>query len=411
MTIHRLSQGGADRVAMLLANGFAASGFTTQVLVLREGGEAEDTLRALLRKDVQVSTAGAPIGSRHLELVRGVRHIRRNITASKPAIVLASSSNMGLVTGICARMERASKYRPRFIMKLTNPVFRPVDAGWIRTFYRRHLYNFIFASYDRVLILTDEERLALIKVYPKHRDRFQTVANPYVAPAMLVPVPQNARMPGAHLVALARMMPQKRLDRLLRAFAMVADQSIRLTILGDGPRRATLILLAKQLGIERRIEMPGFVEDVVPWLRSADLLVLSSDYEGLPAVVLEALACNVPVVTTHCFAGARSLLESLPRCAVVDRDTVPAFAAAIEWSLAQRDTPAKLSLHAQPYGFEAAIAAHVAIAADLAARGAGSLQSRMVRRLQVPDATALSPTRSVELVQEVCVLATVDNRD
>jgi glycosyltransferase involved in cell wall biosynthesis len=368
LTIHRLSEGGADRVTMLLANGFAEAGMPTAIVVLRTGGEAERTLLGLLHPDVIVRFAGPAMGSRHLELLRGLCYIHRQVRRAQPATVLASSSNMGLVTGICARL--MGRRRPRFIMKLTNPVIRPRDNGALRAFYRRRLYGFIFASYDRALILTDAEKTGLIRMFPWLSRRFDTVANPYVSATMNAHDGRIVPDGGPWVVALARMMPQKRLDRLLAAFARVKTPGARLIILGDGPERGQLERQSVKLGIEDRIKMPGFVEDVVPWLRRADLFALSSDYEGLPAAVLEALACNVPVVTTDCFDAAKSLLAGAVRCAVVPRDDVDAFARAIDESLSASDQPTDLHERAAPYRFEAAIAAHVgAVGSTLSSAG------------------------------------------
>jgi glycosyltransferase involved in cell wall biosynthesis len=343
---------------MLLANGFAEAGIPTGIAILRNDGEGEGPLLELLHEDVRVSSAGAPMGSRHLELLRGLRYIQRQIACAQPSIVLASSSNMGLVTGLCARMPAA--HSPHFAMKLTNPVIRPRDRGAIKEYYRRKLYGIIFGSYDRVLILSDAERHTLEWMFPELKDRFATAANPYVTAAMSAGAQTERRPGGRNVLALARMMPQKRLDRLLRAFARVKNTTIRLTILGDGPERPNLERLARSLGISGRVDMPGFVEDVVPWLRSADLFVLSSDYEGLPAVVLEALACDVPVVTTDCFEAARSLLADAKGCAVVPLGDIGAFAKAIDKSLSLRPSPGHLSAIANPYRVAEAISAHLA---------------------------------------------------
>lgn len=366
LTIHRLSQGGADRITMLLANGFVEAGIPTAICVFRDGGEGEQTLLNMLDGRVSLSHAGPPMGSRHLELVRGFRHVRRQIERAAPDIVFASSSNMGLVTGLCAR--RLGPSRPGFIMKLTNPVLRPRDRGMVKALYRRTLYRFIFGSYDQILILSEEERSALIRLFPEHRERFETAANPYVAPQMLTAASRQSDSGGAHILSLARMMPQKRLDRLLDAFARVSNPNARLTILGDGPERPMLERQASALGIAERVNMPGFVEDVLPWLRRADLFALSSDYEGLPAAVLEALACNVPVVTTDCFDAARTLLAGAARCATVPRDDVEALARAIDESLATREAPTGLDAIARPYTFDSAIAAHVGKLREMLAR-------------------------------------------
>src|SRR5207253_5488759 len=120
-------------------------------------------------------------------------------------------------------------------------------------------------------------RRDLLEVYPIRRQLFQTVPNPYVSDEMAA-LPKPARRTGRRIMlTAARMMPQKRLDVLLRAFALTSQTDTKLIILGDGPLRASLERLAHSLGIADRVEMPGFVENIVPWLQQTDLFVLSSD--------------------------------------------------------------------------------------------------------------------------------------
>jgi glycosyltransferase involved in cell wall biosynthesis len=217
----------------------------------------------------------------------------------------------------------------------------------------------VLGQYDRVLTLTDAERASLCRLCPGDAERFLTVANPYVSDAMLT----AARSPhgtAPHIVTLGRMMPQKRYDRLLHAFARLDDRRARLTIVGEGPLRADLERMARTLDIAERVRMPGFTEDVVPWLTDADLFALSSDYEGFPAAVLEAVACNLPVVTTDCFDAARPLLAAAQRCAVVPRADVDGFARAMAASLSGRTSPVGLRDIARPYAMAPALAAHVA---------------------------------------------------
>ena len=356
MTMHRFSQGGADRVGVLLANGFARAGIPTGMALLRDGGEGETAMLDLLDRGVTLVSAGPPTGSRHLELVRGRLFLRRETEARRPAVVLASSNNMGLVTGLSARRDRRGG--PRYAMKVTNPVLRPRDRGTAVRAYRRRLYGFVFGNYDSVLTLTEAERGTLSKLYPPLAQRFRTTANAYISPAMLEDYVRPFDGPPT-ILALARMMPQKRLDRLLAAFAQITCPGARLIILGDGPERPKLEAQVRSLGIADRVDMPGFVEDVLPWLQRADLFALSSDYEGLPAALLEALACNVPVVTTDCFDGARVLLAGAERCAVVPREDIAAFARAVDTSLTGSGRPTALRDIARGYGIEASIAAHI----------------------------------------------------
>jgi glycosyltransferase involved in cell wall biosynthesis len=368
MTMHGLSQGGGDRVAVILANGFAAAGIPTHLALLRDSSNADKELGRMLHPDVSISSGGPPLGSRLRELQRGAGFIRREIAAHRPAVVFASSSNMAFVT---ARARRNGESSPKLVLKLTVPVAAPPDRGAFRRFYRRNLFGWIFNRYDLALTLTDAERAWLIAQYPELKSRFQTVPNAYINDTMLAR--SSPRPPGPpRLVTAGRMLRQKRHDILLRAFALCERKNARLTILGDGPWRGQLEELARSLGIADRVDMPGYTGDVLPELCRSDLFVLSSDYEGLPAVVLEALACNLPVATTDNFLGACEMLEPEPSCAVVPIQDPAALAQAIDRCLERSSDPRDLRRIAEPYRIESSVAAHVALLNELVERGSAA---------------------------------------
>ena len=368
IAIHRLSHGGADRVMVHLANGFARAGIPTAVAVLRDRGEGEAALLGMLDRKVRVGHAGTPMGSRHLELLRGRSYLRNLADRAKPSLVLASSNNMGLVTGLSRRHRSGG---PAYLMKFTNPVIRPEDHTSVKRAYRRRLYALVFGNFDRVLTLSEEESATLSGLYPEQQDKFVVATNPYVTDAMINGAPDRSATSAPTIVCLARLMPQKRLDNLLRAFAKMMEPERRLVIIGDGPERSKLEELARQLGIDDRVSMPGFAEDPIPALRNADLLALSSDYEGLPAVVFEALACNVPVVTTDSFDAARAVLLGVPRSAVVPVGDIDALARAMDDSLSLRAAKIDLRSRARAFGFDAAVKSHLAVIRPYLERRAG----------------------------------------
>jgi glycosyltransferase involved in cell wall biosynthesis len=112
------------------------------------------------------------------------------------------------------------------------------------------------------------------------------------------------------IVAAGRMVEQKDFATLIKAFAAVARQrDVRLVLLGDGPLRAALVALTKTLNVTDRIDMPGFKANPLPYLRAADLVVMSSCYEGFGMVLAEALACGTPAVSTDCPHGPAEILE------------------------------------------------------------------------------------------------------
>ena len=361
MTMHGLSQGGGDRVGVILANGFAAAGIPTHLSLLRDSSTADRELGKMLHPGVSISSAGPPLGSRLRELQRGGGFLQKEIEAHRPAVVFASSSNMAAVT---ARARPRGRSSPALVLKLTIPVAPPPDRGPFRRWYRRNMFARIFRRYDLALTLTDAERDWLIERYPDSDPKFRTVPNAYITDAMLGDPPPRPSGPP-RLVNAGRMVKQKRHDVLLRAFALSERKDARLTILGDGPLRGELEQLARELGVADRVDMPGYTADVVPELRRSDLFVLSSDYEGLPAVVLESLACNVPVASTDNFLGAREMLEPLPSCAATAIQDPAGLASAIDRCLERSGEPRDLRPVAEPYRIESSIAAHIAVLNEL----------------------------------------------
>jgi glycosyltransferase involved in cell wall biosynthesis len=124
---------------------------------------------------------------------------------------------------------------------------------------------------------------------------------------------------GRRYLAVGRLAPQKNFALLLTAFARMARLDDRLTIVGEGPLRAALTRRAAALGIADRVHLPGHQNRVDPWFATADALVLSSDYEGLGIVVIEALAAGLPVVATDCGPNMAMLVGDVGRL-VAPRD-------------------------------------------------------------------------------------------
>ncbi len=105
---------------------------------------------------------------------------------------------------------------------------------------------------------------------------------------------------GRRFVAVGRLAPQKNFALMLRAFAAVRRPGDSLTLFGEGPERRRLERLVDDLGLKDTVSLPGHVADPAALLPSYDIFLLSSDYEGVPAVVLEALAAKLTIVATRC---------------------------------------------------------------------------------------------------------------
>jgi glycosyltransferase involved in cell wall biosynthesis len=163
---------------------------------------------------------------------------------------------------------------------------------------------------------------------------------------------------GRLFLSVGRLALQKRFDLLLAAFARAGGPDDRLVILGEGPCRGALEALAQRLGIASRLSLPGHESETASWFARADMFLLSSDYEGLPGVVIEAMAAGLPIVATRSSAGMDELLGRGRFGQVVERGDVNALAAAMASPGAEPDRRA-LRAQAKRFRVERAAPAYL----------------------------------------------------
>ncbi len=169
---------------------------------------------------------------------------------------------------------------------------------------------------DRIVAVSDGVAADLAQVIDVPRSRIATIYNPIFRPEILIQA--QARLdhawftPGAPpvILAIGKLKPQKDFACLIRAFARVrAIRPARLLILGEGPQREALLSLARKLNVENDVALPGFVANPFAYIGRAAVFVLSSAWEGLSNVIIEALACGCPVVSTDCPSGPAEILD------------------------------------------------------------------------------------------------------
>lgn len=118
----------------------------------------------------------------------------------------------------------------------------------------------------------------------------------------------NARTPV--VLGCGNLTQRKDYATLLRAFAnLLSHRRARLIILGRGPDRAALLDLSRELNIERHVDFPGFVANPIPWMKNASVFAHTARWEGLGIVLVEALACGLPVVAMDCPSGPSEILK------------------------------------------------------------------------------------------------------
>ena len=169
-----------------------------------------------------------------------------------------------------------------------------------------------------------------------------------VIPNAIRRMPDVQASRSSTILALGRLTREKGIDTVLRAFALISGKfpEWRVVIAGDGPERAALMNLRKQLDLEGRVDFVGQVRDVENWLAAAGLVVHASRREGFPNAVLEAMAMGAPVVCTDCRSGPSDLIQDRINGRLIAVDDVPALAGAIAELIENPGLRARLSSEA-----------------------------------------------------------------
>ncbi|WP_454885322.1 glycosyltransferase [Sphingomonas oryzagri] len=217
------------------------------------------------------------------------------------------------------------------VCKLSNPIDPAAHSAWPSTLlapWRRRACAPLSGIVAMSPALRDEAAAYL------RTDRVDVVAEPIFAAKPLGH--PRSRRPRARIVFAGRLVAQKNVALALRTLAELPDD-MTLTIVGDGPERPRLEALARRLRLRGRVIFTGHVPDIAPYLADGDLFLLPSRFEGYPAVLIEALAAGLPVVTTSCSPAMREIVAHPSFGRIVAAEPV-ALAAAI-LSLGNSENP------------------------------------------------------------------------
>ena len=311
LLIPTLQSGGAERVCSLLANHWARKGHHVTLMTFADASSDAFAVSTFVQRVVlgnaQLTSGAWNTLTKNAARIRSVRH---RLTASKidVAVSFMSVSNtclalagQGLRT-VCVGTERT--YPPAVSLPRLAELARWSLYGWL----------------DAVVAQTDDSGQWL-----KSHTRAKSVAvipNPVELPLLSrMPLldPAALRCSGSRmLLAVGRLSAEKNFERLIRAFLQASDtlpseaspSAWQLAVVGEGPLRFELTKLVEQLGAQSRVLLPGHAGNMGDWYQAADAFALTSDFEGYPNGLLEALAYGVPSVACDCLTGPRELIRS-----------------------------------------------------------------------------------------------------
>jgi glycosyltransferase involved in cell wall biosynthesis len=301
--------GGVERMLVNLLQAFVARGVRVDLLLLRADSAYLQDLPTDIR---QIRLAG-----RHSQLA--IPALARYLRQARPAALLVAKDRAG--RGAVMARALAGTDTP-LVLRLgthlsTAMAARSAPERWLR--YR--LIRWLYPRIEAIVAVSEGVAADVQAISGLPAARIHVIRNPVITPALI----ERARAPCPHqwfaspaaekarppvILAVGRLQRQKDFPTLIRAFARLRQQRpCRLIILGEGGGRAGLERLIATLNLSQSIDLPGFVANPYPFMARANLLVLSSAWEGSPNVLTEALALGTPVVATDCPSGPSEILQ------------------------------------------------------------------------------------------------------
>jgi glycosyltransferase involved in cell wall biosynthesis len=303
--IHSLEPGGVERVALGLATRWRNAGHEVTIVLGRSGGSGLGSVPPLDYWSIPTRLA-----TRGWQTPWMVHSLYSFLVERRPDLVFFPGNTYAVVAAAMKLL--LGHHTPPMMLKVSNALHRPDMPQPMRTGYGAWL-RVQGRLFDSIVALSEPMRREVRELMLAEPRQVSVIANPILTRQRLIQLGRIERRPrsawGMRYLAAGRLVPQKNFPMLLRAFAAAARAEDMLTIAGDGPDRARLEALAQGLGITGQVRFAGHVASIDPLLAHNDALVLSSDYEGLPGVVVEALAAGLPVLATDCCVSMAAIVE------------------------------------------------------------------------------------------------------
>ncbi|GIQ69769.1 glycosyltransferase family 4 protein [Xylanibacillus composti] len=325
--IHRLGYGGAEKMLTFTANALAERGY--QVLVYTY----EDTSRHYpLHPDIRHITEERIARTRGVRRLIQLFQIRKVIKREKPSMVISFLNYPNLLT-ILAKLSGSAV--PVVISERGDPYqYKGVFEN-----FRSYMYRFA----DGWVFQTEGARDFFNS---KIRSRGSIIPNPVIVEQTV-----HSKQKHREIAFVARFeMVQKRQDIMVQAFRKVVDRYPDMTLVfyGDGPDEQRVREMVEKLNLVGHVRFEGMVSNISERISTALMFVLTSDYEGIPNALIEAMAAGLPVIATDCSpGGARLLIENKKNGILVPRGDVDGVAQSVIYLIENEQARQDLGLQAR----------------------------------------------------------------
>ncbi|WYP25858.1 glycosyltransferase [Alkalihalobacillus sp. FSL W8-0930] len=348
--LYSLDGGGVERLTLHLINGLLDKGYKVDLLVVQLKGEYVDEI---------------PDGVNliHLDkanLRSSLLAIRGYLKVHQPDVLISAKDYINLIVLTAKKLTRVkTKVIVSSHVNITEqarrlPQFNNVKRG----------ISFMYRFADDIVCVSKGVAEDIRKVSRVSSEKVHVIYNPIVTPELIENGAKTVHHPWFDegkqvLVSVGRLHVQKDYPTLLHAFKKVSDErEVRLLLVGDGQEMDSLQALAKELKLTDLVDFVGFKNNPYPYMKQADLFVLSSAWEGFGNVLIEAFAMGTTVVATDCPSGPAEILEQGRLGTLVPVGAVAEMADAITYALAHPQPEELLKERASTFSIENCVTAY-----------------------------------------------------
>ena len=302
-----LGGGGAERTVIQLANSFAEQGLNIHLGVCDLNGDKAKLLP-------EVSPKIELVDFRCGRVMNSITPLKLRLQAEHYDCLIATQTHTNIVAGIAKKL---SGVNTRLIFREVSTPSKNIKLQGIAKFVLKTLVNWTYPMAQQVVCVSKGVESDFREYYAYKNNNLITIYNPGLDDAYF----EKLKAPVTHhffndsnkvILAVGRLTEAKNFGFLIRSFKALHDQyaDTRLIILGEGELRGEFEVLVAELGLNEVVDLPGFDANPYAYFKYASLFVLSSNWEGLPGVLIQALASKVKVVSTNCPSGPMEILEN-----------------------------------------------------------------------------------------------------
>lgn len=297
LVIASLTSGGAERVISNLANYLARKGYQVAIVTYYPKKLDWYPLEVTIKRIVIGHCPSRTKPELIVNLFKRIIKLRKTIADINPNAIVSFLTEVNVVT-ILSTIGLRKKI---IVSERVDPTMHQA----ILPFWKC-LRRLTYPLANKLVVQTES-----IADYYRQWSGVNIAVIPNLAPSLVKSDVAELNFKKPFIVAIGRLVSQKGFDLLIKSFAPNAGKypDWTLVIVGEGEGRQELLKLVRRFGLAKRIIMPGRVKNTQAVLRHSDLFVLSSRYEGFPNVLLEAMACGLPVVSFNCPSGPAEIIR------------------------------------------------------------------------------------------------------